>query len=105
MNNKLTGSNINLKLEKQPLYMNLTLTLSNVSRYSKQLRSSHFKNVLIVQDMKFGNEFVVKIFKKSKKKTAKSLKSIHFNDINDINDINENTKNPQSFKFLASENS
>jgi hypothetical protein len=55
-----------IKLLKQPLYMNMTLTLRNLSKYSKKLPSSDYSTVLIVQDMKFGNEFVVKIYKKKK---------------------------------------
>lgn len=49
---------------KQPLYVNLTLTLRNLSKFSKKLQSSNYSIVIIVQDMKFGNEFIVKIYKK-----------------------------------------
>lgn len=46
---------MDIKILKQPLYMSMTLTLRNLSKYSKKLPSSQYSTVLIVQDMKFGN--------------------------------------------------
>jgi serine/threonine protein kinase/CRP-like cAMP-binding protein len=76
--NKSTYSNeIEIKLLKQPLYMNLTLTLRNLSKFSKKLASSDYTIVLIVQDMKFGNEFIVKIYKKKIKNNPISNHCLH----------------------------
>lgn len=61
-----------IKILKQPLYLNLTLTLRNLSKFSKKLPSSDYSIVLIVQDMKFGNEFIVKIYKKRVKTQSNS---------------------------------
>jgi hypothetical protein len=52
--------------------MNMTLTLRNISRFSKKMPSSNFSTILIVQDMKFGNEFIVKIYKKELKNRSAS---------------------------------
>lgn len=56
--------------------MNLTLTLRNLSKFSKRLSSSDYSVVLIVQDMKFGNEFIVKIYKKKTKINPTSYKCL-----------------------------
>ena len=61
-----------IKMLKEPLYVNLTLTLRNLSKFSKKLQSSDYSIVLIVQDMKFGNEFIVKIYKKRVKALSNS---------------------------------
>jgi hypothetical protein len=57
---------INIKLDKQPIYKVLTLSIRNISKYSKKIPSSQYSTVLIVQDMKFGGEFILKIYKKKK---------------------------------------
>lgn len=50
----------------------MTLNLKNISKYSKKLASSQFSTILIAQDNRFGNEFIIKIYKKkdNKHKTA-----------------------------------
>lgn len=55
---------MDVKLNKQPIYKILTLSLRNISKYSKKIPSSQFSTVLIIQDMKFGGEFLLKIYRK-----------------------------------------
>ena len=64
MQNESVANQMEIKMLKQPLYMNMTLTLRNLSKYSKKLPSSDYSTVLIVQDMKFGNEFIIKVYRK-----------------------------------------
>ena len=66
---------------KQPLFKILTLTLRNISQYSRKLPSSAYSTVLIAQDMKFGCEFIIKIYRKRDKERQYSLTHIESGDI------------------------
>lgn len=85
-----------VKLLKQPLYMNMTLTLKNLSKYSQKIRSSDYSTVLIVQDIKFGNEFIVKIYKKKKVRNSIAKGC--------ISEMNEHIKSFKSSKVIKYSN-
>lgn len=51
----------------------MVLTLKNISKYAKQLSSSKYLRVLLVQDLKFGNEFIVKAYPRQECPTTKNL--------------------------------